>query len=166
MGRRHDCAGGSGLFEDPVDVGAAGDQLPEAEFSALRRAGGYCCVLGEFATRVEGEDEPALEPEDCDCARRARLLVYEVGCDDAVRLQAEAVAIEDERAFAIVDGRVMTLRRGSIVWLPPLPCSGLRARSSSSTASSIVIGQSWSTSRSRWRHVVAEERAPEAASSR
>jgi hypothetical protein len=67
MGRRHDCAGGSGSFEDPVDVGAAGDQLPEAEFSALRRAGGYCCVLDEFATRVEAEDQPALELEGDDC---------------------------------------------------------------------------------------------------
>ena len=87
MGRRHDGAGGSGLFENPVDVGAARDQLTEAEFSALRWAGRDCRVLGEFATRVEGENEPALELEDDDCARRARLLVYEVGCDDALRLQ-------------------------------------------------------------------------------
>src|SRR5438046_7099906 len=104
MGRRHDRAGGSGLFENPVDVGAARDQLTEAEFSTLRWAGGYCRVLGEFATRVEGEEEPALEREDDDCARRARLLVYEVGCDDALRLQTEAVTIEDERAFEVVDG--------------------------------------------------------------
>jgi hypothetical protein len=34
----------------------------------------------------------------------ARLLVYEVGCDDALRLQTDAVAIEDERAFEVVDG--------------------------------------------------------------
>src|SRR5436309_2629719 len=104
MGRRHDRAGGSGLFENPVDVGAARDQLTEAEFSALRWAAGYCRVLGEFATWVEGEDEPALELEDDDCARRARLLVYEVGCDDALRLQTEAVAIEDELASEVVDG--------------------------------------------------------------
>src|SRR5438105_1291622 len=104
MGWGHDCAGGSGLCENPVDVGAARDQLPEAEFSALRRAGGYCRVLCELAARVEGEDEPALELEDDDCARRARLLVDEVGCDDALRLQTEAVAIEDERAFEVVDG--------------------------------------------------------------
>src|SRR5436190_15125011 len=104
MGRRHDRAGGSSLFENPVDVGAARDQLTEAEFSALRWAGGYCRVLGEFTTRLEGEDEPALELEDDDCARRARLLIYGVGCDDALRLQTEAVAIEDERAFEVVDG--------------------------------------------------------------
>src|SRR5207248_8697097 len=42
--------------------------------------------------------------EDDGCAHRARLLVYEVGCDDALRLQTEAVAIEDERAFEVVDG--------------------------------------------------------------
>jgi hypothetical protein len=83
---------------NPVDVGAPRDQLTEAEFSALR-AGGYCRVLGEFATRVEGKDEPALGLEDDDCARRARFLVYEVGCDDALRLQTEAVAIEDEEAL-------------------------------------------------------------------
>src|SRR5438067_9465727 len=104
MGRRHDRAGGSGLFENPVDVGAARGQLTEAEFSALRRAGGYCRVLGEFAARLEGEDEPALELEDDYCARRARLLVYEVGGDDALRLQTEAVAIEDERTLEFVDG--------------------------------------------------------------
>src|SRR5436305_4847824 len=104
MGRRHDRAGGSGLFENPVDVGAARDQLTEAEFSALPWAGGYCRVLSQFATRVERDDEPALELEDDGCAHRARLLVYEVGCDDALRLQTEAVAIEDERAFEVVDG--------------------------------------------------------------
>jgi hypothetical protein len=38
------------------------------------------------------------------CAHRTRLPVYEVGCDDALRLQTEAVAIEDERAFEVVDG--------------------------------------------------------------
>src|SRR5437868_3366362 len=104
MGRRHDRAGGSGLFENPVYFAPARDQLTEAELADLRRAGGYCGVLGEFGTRVEGEDEPALDLEDDDCARRARLLVDEIACDDAVRLQAEAIPIEGERAFEVVDG--------------------------------------------------------------
>src|SRR5437763_9083368 len=97
MGRRHDRAGGSGLFENPVDVAAARDQLTEAEVSALRWAVGYCRVLGEFATRVEAEDEPALELADDDCARRARPLVYEVGCDDARRPETAAVRMGGER---------------------------------------------------------------------
>jgi hypothetical protein len=77
--------------------------LTKTELASVWRADGHCGVLGEFGTRVEGEDEPALELEDDDCARRARVLVDEVGCDDAIRLQAEAVAIEDERAFEVVD---------------------------------------------------------------
>src|SRR5581483_5622016 len=103
MGRRHDRAGGSGLPESPVDFGAARDQLAEAELADLRRAGGYRRVLGELGTRVEGEQKPVLEREDDDRARRARLLVDEVGRDHALRLQAEAVAIEDERAVEVVD---------------------------------------------------------------
>jgi hypothetical protein len=89
MGRRHDRAGGSGLFENPVDFGPARDQLPEAELSALRRAGRYCRVLGEFATRVEGEDEPALELEDDGCARRATPLRVALALGSLCRQQLE-----------------------------------------------------------------------------
>jgi hypothetical protein len=35
---------------------------------------------------------------------RARLLVEQVGCDDPLRVQAKAIAIENERAFGVVDG--------------------------------------------------------------
>src|SRR5881227_847155 len=151
MGRRHDRAGGSGLFENPVDVGAARHQLTEAEFSALRRAGGYCRVLGEFATRVEGEDGPALELEDDDCARRARLLVYEVGCDDALRLQSEAVAIEAERAFEVVDGErddiEMRLHRSA----PPCRFDGVYSRDGVRLASRRRSGRSELRGRNRSR---------------
>jgi hypothetical protein len=54
MGSRHDCTGSSGLLEDPVNFGAAPDQLTEAELADLRRASRHCRVLAEFATRVEG----------------------------------------------------------------------------------------------------------------
>ena len=86
MGWRHDRAGGSGLFDDPVDFGATRDQLTEAELAGLRRAGGYRRVLGELATRVEREDESVLQLEDDDRARRACSLIDEVACDDAVRV--------------------------------------------------------------------------------
>src|SRR5262249_10550404 len=104
MRRRHDGAGGSSLFENPVDFGAARDPLTAAEGADLRGAGLSRRTLREFGTGVEGEDEPALETEDDNCPRRARLRVDEVGCDDALRLQTESVAIEDERAFEVVDG--------------------------------------------------------------
>jgi hypothetical protein len=103
-GLRHGRAGGSRLLEDPVDVGPARDQLTKAEPAALRRGGRDCRILRELGARVEREQETALEREDDDGARRARLLVDDVGCDDALRSKTEAVAIERESTFEVVDG--------------------------------------------------------------
>ena len=84
MGRRDDRACGSSLFENPVHFGAARYELAEAELAELRCAGGYCRVLREFGTRVEGEDEPALELEDDDCACRCAQKIREFMPDPAV----------------------------------------------------------------------------------
>jgi hypothetical protein len=49
-------------------------------------------------------------------------------------VQAEAVAIEGECAFEVVDGERDDVEARLHRWSPPLHCFGLCARSSSSTA--------------------------------
>ena len=74
-------------------------------------------VLGEFAAGVEREHEAASEPEHHDGAGRVGLLVDELGGDDAVGLEPEAVAVEGERASRSPTASVITSMRGSIASL-------------------------------------------------
>src|SRR5258708_22576240 len=75
-----------GLGQQPIDLGAALDELSDAELARLRRPYGNVGVFGEFAARIQREHEAAFEPEYHDRARCVGLFVDELGGDDAGRL--------------------------------------------------------------------------------
>ena len=102
---RESRAGLFGLGEQRIDLGSALDELSDAELARLRWSEGNVGVLGEFAARVEREDEAASEAEYHDRASCAGLFVDELGGHDAGCLEAEAVAVEGERAVEIADGK-------------------------------------------------------------
>src|SRR6266576_216083 len=97
-------AGLFGLGQHRMDLALALDELSDAELARLRWPEGNVGVLGEFAARIEREHEAAFESEDHDRARCVGLFVDDLGGDDAGRLEAEAVAVEGERAVQIADG--------------------------------------------------------------
>ena len=88
--------------------------MREAELAALWRPDRNRCVLGEIGTRVQVEEQSALELEHRDGAIRAGLLVRPLCPDDAFRLETET-AVERERAFEVGHGQVIKSRRGSTV---------------------------------------------------
>src|SRR5262249_29722375 len=62
--RRRDArARGRGSRKNLVDLGAAPNELAEAELPALSAADGKLCVLREVAASVEAEEQAALELE-------------------------------------------------------------------------------------------------------
>src|SRR5262249_49867788 len=104
--RRGDaCARGLGLREKLVDLGAAADELAEAELAALRSLDGKLRVLRQVAAPVEAEEQPAFELEQRGRSAGAGPLVRPLAADDAGRLEPEAVAVEGERPLEIVDGQ-------------------------------------------------------------
>src|SRR5919197_2895672 len=92
-----------GSLKQLVDLVALFDQVAEAELAALRRVDADLCVLGEVAARIEAEDEAPFELEHRDRAVRAGLFVCPFGADDAVRAEAETIAVERERVLQVVD---------------------------------------------------------------
>jgi hypothetical protein len=106
-----------GLGEQRIDLGSAPDELSDAELARLRCSEGNVGVLGEFAARVEREDEAASEAEDHDRASCVGLLVDELGGNDAGRFEAEAVAVEGKRALEVADGECDDVD----VWFRRLP---------------------------------------------
>src|SRR5262249_3641537 len=104
MRRGHPRARRRSLFEGPVDVRPALDELTEAELAALRRSGRHPRVLGELPAGVEGGPQAAVEAEDDDRTRSPRLTVEQVCRDDTRGGQPEAVAIEGERSLEVLHG--------------------------------------------------------------
>ena len=94
------------------------------------------------------------------------LFVDELGGDDALRLQTEAVAVEGERAFEIVDSEgddiETRLHRLASSFALLGAVREVELEHSLIERNRSVLG----TSRSRRRHVVAEDVRPEAVSSR
>src|SRR5207302_4957831 len=108
-----------------VDIGAALDELAEAELAALRTPDGDLCVLGEVAARVETEEQPPFELKQRDGAVGAGSLVCPLATDDAGRLEAKSVAVEPERPLKIFDGQRDHIRGGRC--RPSAPCVRLRS---------------------------------------
>src|SRR5439155_26970543 len=102
---RESRASSFGLGQQHIDLGAALDELSDAELARLRWPDGNVGIFGEFAARIEREHEAAFEPEYHDRARGVCLFVEELGGDDAGCFEAEAVAVEGERAVEIADGK-------------------------------------------------------------
>src|SRR5205814_5924105 len=98
---RESRAGSFGLGQQHIDLGAALDELSDAELARLRWPDGNVGIFGEFAARIEREHEAAFEPEYHDRARGVCLFVDELGGDDAGRLDTEAITVEGQPAVAL-----------------------------------------------------------------
>lgn len=90
-------AGGDGLLYEGVHFVARGDVVGEGEFGAAARARRNGGVAGEAGTREQGKFQPRLHVEE----RNGAML--ELLADDAGRGEAEAVAVEGDGSFEVVD---------------------------------------------------------------
>src|SRR5271155_1107347 len=94
-------AGGLDLGQHRIHVLLGGDELPDAELTRLRWPKGYPRVLRQLRARVHCKCEISLEVEHRNVAGRALTVAGEVGPGDSCRVQAEALAVERERAVEI-----------------------------------------------------------------
>jgi hypothetical protein len=100
------CHGGAGCFgasPHRVDVGACGDEGPQAELATLRPPGEDLGILGELAARAEGERQLALELEHHDVPGRLCVIAEELGAGYARGVDAERGPVEGKRPLKIGD---------------------------------------------------------------
>src|SRR5262245_50440485 len=97
VGRLHDrCSRCLRLLHDRVHLGLRSDVVPERELGRARPPGRYPGIVRNARARPERELEAGLEIEE-----RYRA-VLELRSDDALGLEAEAVAIEAQRPLEVV----------------------------------------------------------------
>jgi hypothetical protein len=107
-------AGLFGLGQQRIHLGSVFDEVSDAQFARLRWSHGNFGVLGEFAARVERKHEAASEMEHHDCTSCVGFGADELGAGHARCVEAEAVAVEGERAVEIADGECDDVD----VWFP------------------------------------------------
>lgn len=92
-------AGALGAGRDGIDLVGAGDVVAERELGGATLALGEAAVVRDVGARPERELEAGLQIEEDDGA------MLELPADDALRGQAEAVAVEGKRPLQIVDAK-------------------------------------------------------------
>src|SRR5262245_39470657 len=80
-----------------VDRSLRGHVVPEGELRGTRRRNGQRGVMSEALARPERELEPRLEVEEGDGT------VLELGADDALGPESQAVVVEAQRSLEVVD---------------------------------------------------------------
>ena len=58
--------------------------MADAELAGLRRSGRDVRFLSQFRTRVQRQDEPALQPEHHNCSGRLGVVTSELCANDTV----------------------------------------------------------------------------------
>ncbi len=101
-------AGSDGLFHHGIDFSFRRDIVTNREFGRAAPGLRYPCVMGNIGPCKKREFQPTLQIEENNGA------MLEFGTDDAFRLQPQAVPVEFERRFEIIDAAQTS------GWLPVL----------------------------------------------
>ena len=92
---------GLGLGEQSIDVRLGRDEMPDAELARLGWPERYPRVFGELCARVQSQNEVPVEVEHRNVSGRELMVALELGRDDPLRVQSEALAVEGERTIEI-----------------------------------------------------------------
>src|SRR5262245_19402813 len=87
------------LIHHGVDFGLRRHVVADTELGRAPAADGQACVVRQARTRPERELQSGLEIEESDGT------VLELSADDAFGLQPEAVTVEPDRSFQIIDAQ-------------------------------------------------------------